>query len=131
VLRAREREIARVEELFLFPDSERVRRGFELTLEEIRALAEEVRADGARFTLLVFPFRFQVEEGTASPGPQQRLERFSRESGIPYLDLLPALRGAGREAFLDYDHLSPKGAERVARALVKSGLLVPRRPDLQ
>jgi lysophospholipase L1-like esterase len=123
LLRAREREIGRVEELFLFPDSERVRRGWELTLEEIRALAAEVGEDGASFTLLVFPFRFQVEEGGASPLPQQLVARFSQESGIHHLDLLPELRSLGRVAFIDYDHLSPQGAQRVARTLVASGLL--------
>jgi len=123
LLRAREREIGRVEELFLSPDSERVRRGWELTLGEIRGLAAELEEDGARFTLLVFPFRFQVEEGGASPLPQQRVARFSQETGIHHLDLLPALRSLGRVAFLDYDHLSPQGAQLVARTLVASGLL--------
>jgi lysophospholipase L1-like esterase len=129
LLRAREREIGRVEELFLFPDSKRVRRGWELTLEEIRALAAEVREDGAKFTLLVFPFRFQVEDGAPSPLPQQRVERFSRENGIHTLDLLPALRRLGPGGFIDYDHLSSQGARLVARRLVKSGLLAPTPPD--
>jgi hypothetical protein len=129
LLRAREREIGRVEELFLFPDSGRVRRGWELTLEEVRALAPEVREDGARFTQLVMPFRLQVEAGAPSPLPQRLVERFSRESGISSLDLLPALRALGRGAFIDYDHLSPRGAQAVARTLVASGLLARPNPD--
>jgi lysophospholipase L1-like esterase len=129
LLRAREREIGRVEELFFFPDSERVRRGWELTLEEILALASEVREDGARFTLLILPFRLQVDAGAPNPVPQQLVERFSRKSGIPYLDLLPALRTLGRGGFIDYDHLSPRGAHLVARTLVASGLLTPTSRD--
>jgi hypothetical protein len=128
LLRARDREIGRVEELVLFPDSERVRRGWELTLEEIRALAAEVGEDGARFTLLVFPFRFQVAAGASRALPQQRVAEFSRESGIDQLDLLPALRRLGEGGFIDYDHLSPQGARLVARALVASGLLAPTGP---
>jgi lysophospholipase L1-like esterase len=129
LLRAREREIRRVEELFLFPDSERVRRGWELTLEEIRALAAEVREDGARFTLLLAPFRLQVDAGAPSAVPQRLVKRFSRENRIPYLDLLPALRTLGRAGFMDYDHLSPPGAHLVARTLVASGVLARTSPD--
>jgi lysophospholipase L1-like esterase len=123
LLRAQEREIGRVEELFLFPDSERVRRGWELTLEEVRTLAAEVRTDGARFTLLVLPFRLQVDAMAGSPDPQRLVEQFSRENGIPYLDLLPALQTLGGRGFIDYDHLSPQGAHLVANTLVDSGLL--------
>lgn len=129
LLRARDREIGQVEDLFAFPDSERVRRGWSLTLEEIRALAAEVQEDGARFTLLVFPFRFQVREGAPGPLAQQRVAQFSRENGIPYLDLLPAFSSLGEAAFVDYDHLSPQGARLVARTLVGSGLLTPSRSD--
>jgi len=128
LLRAPEREIGRVEELFLLPEPARVRRGWAMTLEEIRALAAEVQEDGARFTLLVFPFRFQVEEGAPSPLPQRRVAQFSHENEIHHLDLLPALRSLGVAAFIDYDHLSPQGARLVARTLVATDLVAPAGP---
>ena len=116
-------EIERVADLFTDTDSGPVRRGWQLTLDEISRLAEEIRRDGARFALLVLPFRFQVGERPPPPIPQQLLEAFARAEGIDYLDALPALRPLGVEGFIDYDHLSRRGAEAVAEAIVASGLL--------
>ena len=78
-----------------------MRRGWQWTLDEISKLAEEVRADGATFTLLILPFRFQVEPGAPEPTPQQMLARFARENGITAVDLLPALAPLGTDGFLD------------------------------
>jgi lysophospholipase L1-like esterase len=122
-MNVREREVHRVEELFTKRDSPSVRRGWQLTLAEISKLAEAVRADGATFTLLILPFRFQVEPGAPEPTPQQTLARFARDQGIRAVDLLPALAPLGTDGFIDYDHLSLRGAQRVAEAILESRLM--------
>lgn len=122
LLRARQWEIARVEELFSHPDSPKVREGWRRTLDEIRELAREVRSDGADFGIVTFPFRFQVEPGAPEPAPQAVLEQFARREGLPHLDALPILKPLGAEAFLDYDHLSAAGTEWLALAMAQSEL---------
>ena len=79
--------------------------------------------DGATFAVIVFPFRFQVEETAPPPVVQERIGSFCDEEGLTCLDLLPVLRAAGPESFLDYDHLSRSGARLVARTLQESPLL--------
>ena len=123
LLQVRRWEIHRVEELFAHPVLSTVEQGWQQTLDEIRSLAEEVRRDGAEFSLLVLPFRFQVEAGAPEPIPQRVLEEFSSENDIPFLDVLPALEPLGPGGFADYDHLSRQGAVRVARAILEADLL--------
>jgi hypothetical protein len=124
LVRAEEREVDSVERLFLEPDSARVRGALERFFEEVRALRREVEADGARFALVVFPFRFQILPGAPGPVVQARIAAFCAREGIPCLDLLPAIRRVGPSVFRDYDHLSPSGAEYVADTVHDSGLLV-------
>jgi HEAT repeat protein/lysophospholipase L1-like esterase len=123
VVGARQREIRGVEELFGSPGAPQVRRGYERMFADLRALHEEVRADGARLGVLVFPFRFQVAAGAPPPLAQGAIAAFCAREGIAFLDLLPALSSAGESAFHDYDHLSPAGAERVAASVLRSPLL--------
>jgi HEAT repeat protein/lysophospholipase L1-like esterase len=122
------REIRSVEELFGRKDSARVRQAFARFFDEVRALRREVEADGAGLSLLVFPFRFQVEPGAPPPTAQEEIASFAAAEGIPCLDLLPALRGLGTLAFLDYDHLSAAGA-RTAADVIRDGGLVPDAPS--
>lgn len=114
---AQGREIGSVEEFFTDSDSRRVREAFERFFAELRALREAVRADGARLAVVVLPFRFQLEPGAPSPRVQQRLRDFAQAEGLPFLDLLPALRPHGPASFRDYDHLSADGAQVVAETL--------------
>jgi lysophospholipase L1-like esterase len=123
IVGARRREIAGVEELFSSPASPQVREGWERVFAELRTLRDEVRADGASFAILVFPFRFQVALGAPAPIAQRTLAQSCRREGIPLLDLLPALASVGEAAFLDYDHLSPAGAGLVAEQVLGSSLL--------
>lgn len=116
-LDAQGREIRGVEELFEAHESRRVREAFERFGAELRALRAAVQADGARLAVVVFPFRFQLERGAPPPRAQERLRALAADEDLPYLDLLPALRGLGPSAFRDYDHLSVEGAEAVAEAL--------------
>ncbi|HUL76791.1 MAG TPA: HEAT repeat domain-containing protein [Vicinamibacteria bacterium] len=118
------REIDNVERLFGEPDAPRVRAAIDGFLAEVRAFRREVEADGARFAMIVFPFRFQLEPGAPRPRVQERIASFCATEGLACLDLLPALARMGTTAFRDYDHLSPAGAVFVAETLRESGLLV-------
>jgi HEAT repeat protein/lysophospholipase L1-like esterase len=122
------REIRSVEQLFEQADSETVREGWRRFFEEVRALKADVVGDGATLAMLVFPFRFQIQDGAPPPRAQQEIERFCRAEGLRCLDLLPAIRVAGEQAFIDYDHLSPDGGRVVAEAIDAMGLL-PARPS--
>lgn len=125
VVNAGGREIDSVERLFAEPDAPRVREAMDRFFEEVRALRREVEADGASFAMVVFPFRFQVEEGAPRPVVQERVASFCASEGLRCLDLLPTLGRLGPAAFVDYDHLSPAGASLVADTLYSSGLLPP------
>jgi lysophospholipase L1-like esterase len=127
ILNARGREIASVEELFREPDAARVRRAYQLFFNELRALREAVRADGASFAIVVFPFRFQLEPGAPAPVVQQEIQQLCAKEGLRCLDVLEALRQAGPSGFVDYDHLSPSGSALAAETIAASGL-VPNRP---
>ncbi len=127
IVNARGREIASVEELFREPDAARVKRGYRLFFDELRALREAVRADGASFAIVVFPFRFQVEPGAPPPIAQREIQRFCAQQGLTCLDMLEPLRLRGPVAFVDYDHLSPSGALLAAEQIASSGL-IPDRP---
>lgn len=120
---AKHREIRDVEELFQHPDSARVKRAYERFFEEVRELRDAVSADGATFGLLVFPFGLQVERDAPPPLPQETLAAFCTAEDIRCLDLLPAVRAAGPDAFVDYDHFSPLGSQVVADQIVSSGLI--------
>ena len=123
VVGARRREIASVEELFRDPTSPKVKDAFRLLFDDIHALKRDVRADGGRLAVIVFPFRFQVLPGAPAPSAQRTIGEFCASEGLPFLDVLPALRELGEAAFIDYDHFSPAGARRVAEAVADSGLL--------
>jgi HEAT repeat protein/lysophospholipase L1-like esterase len=123
VVNARGREIQNVEQLFTDAGSRRVREGFDLYLREVRALRDAVERDGAELAIVVFPFRFQLATDAPKPVAQERLAEFCRAEGLRCLDLLPVLRPAGEAAFLDYDHLSVRGARLTAEALLASEIV--------
>jgi HEAT repeat protein/lysophospholipase L1-like esterase len=117
------REIETVEQLFLQPEAAKIQAGMARFFDEVRALRDEVRADGATFSLVVFPFRFQVMPHAPPPAVQDRIAVFCAAENLRCLDLLPAIRGMGEAAFVDYDHLTPSGAQLVASAIERSQLL--------
>ncbi|HUG53351.1 MAG TPA: HEAT repeat domain-containing protein [Vicinamibacteria bacterium] len=123
VVDAKGREIQRVEQLFTEPRAWRVLEAYDRFFTEVRGLRESVSARGARLTMIVVPFRFQVAPGAPPPVVQETIAAFCRDEGMKCLDLLPALRPVGEAAFVDYDHLSPRGAEVVAEALETGDLV--------
>jgi HEAT repeat protein/lysophospholipase L1-like esterase len=121
VIDAQGREIASIEELFSMADSAKVRRGYARLFEEIRSLRDEVRADGADFTLVIFPDADQVGSDPPPASPQERLAEFSRAEGVRLVDPLPQLRALGPSAFIDRVHFTPLGSAAVAKAVHASG----------
>jgi len=113
---ASRREIGAVEELFSSGDSPRVENAFRLFFDEVRALREEVRKDGATFQVVALPFRFQVQPKAPVPSVQKRIAAFASAEQIPFIDLLPEIAESPSptDLFLDYDHFSVSGHERVA-----------------
>jgi HEAT repeat protein len=125
LVNARGREIANVEELFAAADAPRVREGYQRFFDELRALRAEVEKDGATFSLLVFPFRFQIEANPPAPLAQRAIQDFCAAQGLRCHDMLAALAHVGVSAFVDYDHLSPAGAEATAEEILRARLLDP------
>ena len=122
-VRAHERQIADVEELFREPAPPRVSEAWERLFAEIRRLGAALRADGAGLGIVVLPFASQARPDAPPPVPQRVLRAFCVAERIPFLDVLPAIRDAGETAFIDYDHLSPLGASIVADQILASGLV--------
>ncbi len=123
IVNAKGREIDNVERLFTDSRSKRVRQAFARFFEEVRALRREVESDGATLSVIVFPFRFQVEPGAPAPTAQELIIGFCRDEDLRCVDLLPTLVPLGDGAFVDYDHLSPAGAAATAAEILRSGLL--------
>src|SRR5262249_24720516 len=119
---AEDREIKDVLELFTAPDAPKVRAAYEDVFADVGPLRDAARADGSELAILVFPFRLQVRPDAQPPLPQQRIAAFCDAEKIRCLDLLPALRAAGEDAYIDYDHFSPQGARLVADPLAPSAL---------
>jgi lysophospholipase L1-like esterase len=115
-LGASRREIGAVEELFTESASGRVENAWRLFFDEVRALEADVAKDGAQLSVVVFPFRFQVEPKAPAPIVQKRMADFAAAEGIPLLDYLPEMaRGTNpADLFLDYDHFNATGTGRIA-----------------
>ena len=119
VMGASRREIGAVEELFSDPAPPRVEAAYRLFFDEVRALRDAVQRDGAKFYLVTFPFRFQVEANAPPPEAQVRIGHFADDEKVPELDFLMELRKEARPAdlFLDYDHFNAAGHRRIAEWL--------------
>jgi lysophospholipase L1-like esterase len=92
------------------------------------------KRNGMRVVLLATPVDFQLDDPSRTYA-QRRLAELASQNGLPYVDLLVALRervdaemrttadAAGartavwRRHFLDHDHLTPAGHELVAQVL--------------
>jgi lysophospholipase L1-like esterase len=101
-----------------------------LSLGELGRIDDLCRRHGARLFIAALPFRAQVYSRQESGPdydigrPQVFVERFARERGIPYLDLLPLMRRHVRESpesiFVSHDpHLNNAGHRLVGEALAK------------
>lgn len=95
--------------------------GWVETGRRIRAVRDAARRAGARFALIATPVYPQIYARYRDPfldDPQRRMSEFCRREGIPFLDLLPALRTeSSRRLMFDQCHYTPEGHRVVADAL--------------
>ncbi len=124
-----DRQLRGVLDLVLRQDAPEVQRAMESTLAELGRIEALARERGERFGLVLFPFRFQLEDPRLD-APQRRLMEFAAARGIPVLDTAEPLRTHGADAVLmDADHFTPLGHRVVAEALAgwleAEGLLPP------
>ncbi len=121
VIDADRRQVTNVEDLLQPTPSPAVKSGWAKVLAEIDALDAATKRDGCDMSVIIFPFRFQLESGAPPPIAQRFLFQECHKRGIPCMDLLPTLRALGTDAFLDESHLSPAGAAVVAREMIRWG----------
>ncbi len=121
LVHAETRQIHGIEELFT--DSERVRAGFERLFAELRLLRDEVAAQGATLSVLVFPVELQYGKTPPAPRAQERVAAFCAREGIRCLDLRPALAPLGKRAFLDLLHFTLPGRRVVAERVLAERLI--------
>lgn len=115
------RQVNDARQLFQQPMPNAVAKGWQLVFEDLLRLRDAVKADNAEFSVIVFPFRFQLSESAPEPVPQQVLIGFCRKHGIPCFDMREVLAPLGEEALIDQSHLSVEGAKVVATALINWG----------
>lgn len=95
---------------------------------QLSRLDEAVRAQGAHFAVVTFPFRGQVDSPTAG-GLHREVAALGARGGWPTIDLLPAFRRARTQGplFVDLWHPNARGhsvaAEALAQALARLGWL--------
>jgi lysophospholipase L1-like esterase len=118
---AEQRQAASVRQVFDDPGHPAVRDGWEKVFEDLLRLQRETQQDRCDLSVVVFPFRFQLETDPPPPVAQKKMCEFSRRHGIPCLDLRDALTPLGPKAMIDDSHLSPLGTKRVAEELIRWG----------
>jgi lysophospholipase L1-like esterase len=136
------------EDVFSREPSARVARGWTLTLAVLGELARRVEAAGAGCAVVLVPNRYQVDASLWSrhaarlgvdPAafdlelPQRRFAEWSRQTGVPVVDLLPELRRRNRDNSFYYEqdaHWNAEGHRAAAEALLRElqgrSLLTPR-----
>ena len=115
------RQIRSVNDLFTRSEAPAVASGWQRVFTELERLKTSTRANGCDLSVVIFPFRFQLEPGAPPPVAQKKLFEFCLANGIPCLDLLGPLSKLGTAAFIDESHLSLAGAQAVAEELVRWG----------
>ncbi|MGH9868173.1 MAG: alginate O-acetyltransferase AlgX-related protein [Candidatus Polarisedimenticolia bacterium] len=130
------------EDVFAREPPARVAEGWDLTLALLDDLRARVESTGARFAVVVFPTRFQVDDQlwadlTLSRGmdpagydlaiPQRKLEEWAGRSGGALLDLLPTFRAARQDGgfYHAVDAHWNEAGHRLAAEAIYAGLDLP------
>lgn len=130
------------EDVFARQPSDRVAEGWELTLALLQELRARVESTGARFAVVLFPTRFQVDDPLwrdqarargMDPSrydlsiPQARLAGWAARQGVTLLDLLPAFRQAnhGNTFYHSVDAHWNEAGHRLAADRIYEGLSFP------
>lgn len=117
--RARRREAYTVSELVRPERNEMREHAWHDTFASLEELIGEVRRDGARFLLAIFPYRFQLADPAGTRGPQDRLIAFAKAHDVEWIDLLDGFIHMEKRSriFLDENHLAVGGHELAAKLL--------------
>jgi lysophospholipase L1-like esterase len=120
-----DRERASLEDLLRRPDSRRVKKAWDVTLENLGRLVEYCQEEDLQLLVVVFPVTFQFRDPSLLSSPQRVLKSFCDDHDIACLDLLPPLSRhihehdlKPQDLFIDLDHPSEKGNEVVAGFVV-------------
>jgi lysophospholipase L1-like esterase len=86
------------------------------------SLQQKAREKGTPLAIALFPVHIQVLGSYQDHSPQDRCRELCSRRGIPYLDILPALRADwqanSQKLFYDHCHYTAYGYTVVARALL-------------
>lgn len=97
-------------------------RSWEILDGVVASLKQETREKGVPLAIALFPVHIQVLGTYHDHYPQDRCRELCARRGVPYLDILPALRAAWREKeeklYYDHCHYTPHGNTVVARAIL-------------
>jgi len=122
--RSRRREAYDVEKLAQDQLSPELEEAWENALEEIETIRRVTEQNRIPLLLVIAPYQFQMADPGRRSQPQQRLVKYARSKGIPYVDLLPGFvefardRGlVGTQLFNDPSHFSIFGHEAAAKLL--------------
>jgi lysophospholipase L1-like esterase len=97
-----------------------VERGWAMTVALLDRLREDVEHAGSGLMVVAIPLRVQLEQSGTAP-PQSRLAAWAASHGVPYVDLLPALRRAGSDTYFRVDgHFNSRGHEVAAREIYQA-----------
>lgn len=117
-------ETLRVESLVTDPAQPRIEWAWDLTIADLEGIFSCCRENSLPVLLMVLPYAFQLEPPERPPVPQDRLRVIAAQHNVPILDLLPPFRQwiadqglAGRDLFLDENHLSAAGSDVTSRLL--------------
>jgi len=97
----------------------------EAALRYMKTLGEQ---HGFQVAVAAFPVIVQVESRHEDDRPQRRIRALAESLGMPFVDLLPALRASrGQALFYDHCHLTPAGNAIAAEQIADLLLRVPSR----
>jgi len=118
-------QLTSVEDLARFPETDRVRQSWALTLANLEELFALCRKNETPIAVVVFPFRFQIDDPHGFRAPQREIISFCEAQDVPCLDLLPMIaeelsyhNRTPEDLFLDDDHLTARGNQIVAEMIV-------------
>ncbi|UCF35115.1 MAG: SGNH/GDSL hydrolase family protein [Phycisphaerales bacterium] len=116
------------------PDSEFVRNAWSVTKENMADIVQWCRDNDVPIAVVCFPYAFQLERSRETDHPQRVLQLFCEDRKVPFLNLLPSMRGyhadRGTEypLFYDRNHPTIEGhafvAEQILAFLEREGLLL-------
>lgn len=96
-----------------------VEQSWEKTKQEVREIRDMAVAQHARFAMVIFPLRQQVQTPAGLDRPQRIIREFTQKEDIVLVDLLAAFRKEkdNPKIFIDSNHIAPPGHHLVARTI--------------